>query len=67
MVLPAAEPLIKVLWYVAVQITLVLVEYKEITFTEKLCEPYTGIFIREVAYKFPHTHTHTPPALKAVN
>lgn len=33
---PAAAPLINALWYVAVRMTLILVEYKQITITEQL-------------------------------
>lgn len=49
---PAAAPLISALRYVAVRMTLILAEYKQITFTEQLCFSYWGIFIQEVPCTF---------------
>lgn len=37
---PAAAPLINALRYVAVRMTLILAEYKQITFAEQLCFSY---------------------------
>lgn len=37
---PAAAPLINTLRYVAARMTLILVEYKQITFTKQLCFSY---------------------------
>lgn len=50
---PAAAPLINTLRYVAARMTLILVEYKQITFTKQLCFSYWGIFIQEVPCTFP--------------
>lgn len=63
MVPPAAGPLIKVLWYVAVRMTLVLVEYKEgDNVCRDVCLPRAGIFIQGVVC----TYSPSSPGSKLV-
>lgn len=56
---PAAGPLINVPWYVAAPVTLILVEFTEIIFTD-LYFSHCSIFIQGVPCIFP-------PSLGAVN
>jgi len=51
---PAAGPLINIPWYVAAPVTLILVEFTEITFTESLLFSLRCIYPRSTLHISPH-------------
>lgn len=53
---PAAAPLINALRYVAVRMTLIIVEYEQITLTEQLYFSYCGVLTQGVPCTFPPSH-----------